>query len=47
MEKAEWGVGGLNLALWFGSKLAGAPQVVEREEIVCVIKRERGLCKLK
>lgn len=41
------GSGGLNLALWFGSKLAGAPQVVERQEIVYVIKRERGLCKLK
>lgn len=41
------GSGGLNLALWFGSKLHEAPQVVEREEIVYVIKRERGLCKLK
>lgn len=45
--ESQMGSGGLNLALWFGSKLAGAPQVVEREEIVCVIKRERGLCKLK
>lgn len=41
------GSGGLNLALWFGSKLSGAPQVVEREEIAYVIKRERGLHKLK
>lgn len=41
------GSGGLNLALWFGSKLSGAPQVVEREEIAYVIKRECGLHKLK
>lgn len=37
------GSGGLNLALWFGSKLHRAPQVVEREEIVYAIKREHGL----
>lgn len=35
------GRGGLNLALWFGSKLPGAPQVVERERnSLCNKKRK-------